>query len=259
VIASKVPPKNHIWPAFKGVPISEIFPSAHIEKCVDDSLRSLAVDSIDIMQFHVWQDGFVDNDDWKETIQKLTKVGKVRFWGISANDYQPSNCLRALDTGLISTVQFIFNIFHQKPTEKLFPYALKNNIGLIARVPLDEGGLTGKFTLETKFSKGDFRRDYFSAERLKELVRRTDELKKLLGKEASELIELDMKYILSWAEVSTVIPGMHKISYVDKNIAQSDGRKLSGELMEQIKKHVWERNFYSSLDPQLEKTSYVEL
>lgn len=151
ILATKIPPKNMHWPALKGVLISEVFPNDWIEKCIDDSLRSLDTDVIDLIQFHVWQDTFADEDGWKETIQKIIKSGKVKHWGISINDYQPSNCLKTLDTGLISTIQFIFNIFHQKPTEKLLPYAKKHNIGLIARVPLDEGGLSGRLTTDTVF------------------------------------------------------------------------------------------------------------
>jgi len=138
ILATKVPPKNMEWPAWREIPTPEVFPKDHIEKCVDDSLRSLGVDYIELVQFHVWQDSFVDNEDWKEAVQKTIKSGKVKYWGISINDYQPTNCFRTLDTGLISTIQFIFNIFHQKPTERLLPFAKENNIGLIARVPLDD-------------------------------------------------------------------------------------------------------------------------
>lgn len=257
VIATKVPGKNMKWPAWKGVPISEVFPKDHIEKCVDDSLRSLGVDSIDLVQFHVWQDDFVNDDGWKETIQKIMKSGKVKYWGISANDYQPTNCLKALDTGLISTVQFIFNIFHQKPTEKLFPYAREHNIGLIARVPLDEGGLTGTFTEQTTFEDGDLRKEFFTQERLHELVKRTDALKKLLNGEAKTLPEFDLRYILSFDEISTTIPGMRKVKNVEVNTAVSDGRKLSQELLYELKKHVWERNFYPQKDPSMRNTNYL--
>ena len=170
IVATKVPPKNWKWPAWRDVSISEVFPNDHIEKCVDDSLRSLGVETLDLVQFHVWQDSFVDEDGWKYTIQKLSKVGKVKYWGISINDYQPSNCLKTLDTGLISTIQFIFNVFHQKPTEKLFPYAKEKNIGLIARVPLDEGGLSGNFEASTVFEKGDFRQNYFTKEETIEIL-----------------------------------------------------------------------------------------
>jgi len=244
VIATKVPPKNMKWPAPKGVPISKVFPNEHIERCVNDSLKSLGVDAIDLVQFHVWQDYFSKEDSWKETIQRLTDEGKVRFWGISINDYQPTNCINTLDTGLISTVQCIFNIFHQKPAGKLFEYARKNDIGLIARVPLDEGGLSGKFTQKTKFQKGDLRRSYFRGPRLKELVERTNKLSKLLGKEARTLPELALRYILSFDEISTAIPGMRRLQHVESNVSVSDGRRLSPKLMKKLKKHSWERNFY---------------
>lgn len=258
IIASKIPPKNMQWPVFKGTPIEEVFPADHIEKCVDDSLLSLGIDTLDLMQFHVWQDDFVDDDDWQRAVEKITKAGKVKFWGISANDYQPSNCIRALDTGLISTVQFIFNIFHQKPTEKLLPYAEENNIGLIARVPLDEGGLTGKFTRDTKFEEGDFRSAYFSKDRLSELVDQTDKLKSLLNGETKTLVELALRYILSWEEISTVIPGMRKVAYVESNTAVSDGKKLSEELMKKLQNYAWERNFYDGHDPALSESNFVE-
>ena len=261
VVATKIAPKNLTWPAREVTPISEVFPNDHIESCVNDSLRSLGVDSLDLVQFHVWHDDFVNEDGWKETIQRLTKEGKVKHWGISINDYQPSNCLRTLDTGLIGTIQFIFNIFHQKPTEKLFPYAKEHNIGLIARVPLDEGGLTGTFTEATTFEEGDFRAKYFRDDRLKELVSRTDKLKDLLGKEAQTLPELDLRYILSFDEISSVIPGMRKTRNVEANAAVSDGRKLTPQLMETLKQHTWERNFYSEseLDPALKDTGYIEI
>jgi len=204
----------------------------------------LGVESLDVAQFHVWQDDFADRDEWKKVVERLTREGKVKNWGISVNDYQPSNCLRTLDTGLISTIQFIFNIFHQKPTEKLLPYAKEHGIGLIARVPLDEGGLAGNFTVETEFAEGDLRSKYFSGERLPELVRRTDALKELLGDEAATLAELSLRYILSFDAISTTIPGMRKMKNVEANAAVSDGQRLSVDLLEKLKYQAWERNFY---------------
>ncbi len=245
IIATKVPPKNFHWPAPNGISIDDVFPVDWIESCVNDSLKSLGLDCLDLVQFHVWQDDFVNRDEWKQTIQKLSQEGKVKYWGISANDYQPSNCLKALDTGLFSTIQFIFNLFHQEPTKELLPYAQEHNIGLIARVPLDEGGLSGKFTLETKFAEGDFRNRYFSPDRLKQLIEHTDKLKSLLGSEAQTLAELDFRYILSFPQISTVIPGMRRIAYVEANMAISDGRTLSPKLIEELKQHAWERNFYN--------------
>lgn len=257
IVATKIAPLNWHWPAWQNIDITEVFPESRIISCVEDSLRSLKTDSIDLVQFHVWQDEFANHDEWKQTISKLTKEGKVKHWGISINDYQPSNCLKTLDTGIIETIQFIFNIFHQKPTEKLLPYAKEHNIGLIARVPLDEGGLSGKFTNETVFAEGDFRGEYFSKDRLKELVLRTDKLKEIMGDEASSLSELALKYILSFPELSVVIPGMRKLPHVEANVAVS-GKTLSRELMEKLKTMRWERNFYSNHDPVMEVNEYIE-
>ena len=224
---------------------------------MDSSLKSLEIDSLDLMQFHVWQDQFVEDDEWKTEIQNITKKGKVKYWGISINDYQPSNCFKTLETGLIDTIQFIFNIFHQKPIEKLLPYAKQHNIGLIARVPRDEGGLTGKLTLESKFSD-DMRSKYFSEERLKLFIPRINKLEKLVGKEAKTLPELALRWILSFDEISAVIPGTRKVKYVDENVSVSDGRKLTGEFMEKLKQHAWERNFYVDLDPSTKNYGYIE-
>jgi aryl-alcohol dehydrogenase-like predicted oxidoreductase len=258
VIATKVAPKNWKWPAWRGIPIDEVFPTEWITSCVEDSLRSLGVDCLDLVQFHVWQDEFVERDEWKKAVTRLTKQGKVKHWGISVNDYQPSNCLRTLDTGLIATIQFIFNIFHQKPTEKLLPYARQHDIGLIARVPLDEGGLAGNFTTDTIFEEGDFRQQFFGGDRLSELVKRTDDLKQLMGDEAETLAELALRYILSFGEISSVIPGMRQTKNVEANTSLSDGRKLSQELMAKLKDHAWERNFYPGPDPSLASTGYIE-
>ncbi len=256
-VATKIPGKNMKWPAWQGIEIDEVFPEEWIISCVEDSLRSLRTDSLDLVQFHVWQDSFAARDEWKQTIAKLTEDGKVKHWGISINDYQPSNCLKTLDTGLIDTIQFIFNIFHQKPTEKLLPYAKKNNIGLIARVPFDEGGLIGKFTTDTIFAKGDFRGEYFKQDRIPELMRRIDALKSFFGPEASSMPELALKYILSHQQISAVIPGMRRLYQVESNMSAS-GNTLSDELMTTLKQHSWERNFYPNLDPSLESVGYIE-
>src|SRR5680860_1132934 len=227
IIASKIPPKNMEWPAHQGILVSEIFPVEHIIRCVDESLKSLGVDYIDLMQFHVWQDYFINDSEWKEAIKSISKSGKVKHWGISINDYQPSNCFKTLDSGLFSVVQCIFNIFHQRPLETLFLSAKKNNVGIIARVPLDEGGLSGKFNADTVFTTDDFRSQYFTKDRLIELGQRLEPLKKIAKENNLTMTELDFKFILSSPEVSTVIPGMRKIEYVEQNNKYSDSKILS--------------------------------
>lgn len=244
VVATKIPPKNWSWPAQPGIEIDEVFPDDWIEKCVDDSLRSLGVESIDLMQFHVWQDDFANRDEWKMMVEKIKKSGKVKFFGISVNDYEPDNCIKTLDTKLIDTIQFIFNIFHQKPTEALLPYAKANNIGLIARVPLDEGGLSGKLFSTDQFAEGDFRKRYFGGDRMKELVKRNEKLIDLCV-DTKCLPELSLRYILSFDEVSSVIPGMRKTAHVEANMRAVEKGKLDPRLMEKLKEHAWERNFYN--------------
>ena len=241
-VASKIYPVNREWPALPEIPIEQVFPFSWIYEAVQLSLYNLQVDSIDLMQFHVWQDSFAATDYWKEAIKDLTAQGKVKRWGISINDYQPTNVLKTLQTGLIDTVQFIFNIYHQEPEKELLPFALKNKVGLIARVPLDEGGLTGKITPETIF--GDFRDDFFKNGRKVEVIERAEKLKKVMGNEASSLPELALRWILSHDEISVVIPGMRKVKHALDNAKVSDGRNLSDSLMAELKNHVWERNFY---------------
>lgn len=243
LIASKVPPKNFEWPARDGVSIEEVFPKDWIVDKVHDSLRRLSIEAIDLLQFHVWQDDFVEADEWKEVIQDLTHQGKVKHWGISANDYQPTNVLRTLGTGLIESVQFIFNIFHQEPEKELLPYCAKNKIGLIARVPLDEGGLSGKITPKTQF--GDFRDDYFKGSRRQEVFDRVRIIKSIMGDEALDLPELALRWVLTHFEVSTVIPGMRTADHVEDNVQASTRGPLAEGLMAVLKDQAWERNFYN--------------
>lgn len=241
-VASKIYPMNRQWPALSKVPIEQVFPLSWIYEAVQLSLYNLQVDSIDLVQFHVWQDSFAVTDYWKEAVRDLTARGKVKHWGISINDYEPANVLKTLETGLIDTVQFIFNIYHQEPEKELLPFAEKNNIGLIARVPLDEGGLTGKITPETVF--GDWRDDFFKGSRKREVIEKAEALKKLMRDEATDLPELALRWILTHKEVSTVIPGMRKVAHALDNARVSDGRNLSDPLMTELKSHAWERNFY---------------
>lgn len=258
IVATKIPPKNMKWPAWKGIPVSEVFPADHIEKCVDDSLRSLGLETIDLMQFHVWQDDFIVSEELKEVMQIIAKKGKVRYWGISVNDYQPTNCLEALATGLFSSVQTIFNIFHQKPAQELFPYAAKHNIGIIARVPLDEGGLSGKFTKDTIFAEGDFRSRYFTRERLKELSFHIERLKDICKRHnVGSVAELAFRFILSHPQVSTTIPGMRRMAHLKENMAISEKGVLSESILTELTQEVWERNFYPDVDPSLKNSGYL--
>jgi aryl-alcohol dehydrogenase-like predicted oxidoreductase len=243
-VATKIPPKNRIWPSRPGTPLSEAFPYDHIIASTEQSLRNLNVVTIDILQLHVWNDDWADQDEWKRAFAKLKEQGKVRHFGISINDHQPSNGVLAAATGLIDTFQVRYNIFDQTPEEKLFPLCRKMNLGIIARVPFDEGALTGAITPETTFPRGDFRNNYFAGERKEEVFRRTERLKRLLGDEAGSLPELALRFCLHPPAVSTVIPGMRSIRNVRANCSVSDGRTLSDSLLAQLRGHAWKKNFY---------------
>ncbi|TAK31618.1 MAG: aldo/keto reductase [Saprospiraceae bacterium] len=239
-VASKIPPKNRIWPSKPHFSIDDVFPPDYITEYVERSLKNLGIEQIDLMQFHVWEDAWANHDEWKAAIQKLTGEGKVAFWGISINRWEPENSLQTLQTGLIDTVQVIYNIFDQSPEDRLFPLCQKLDIGVIARVPFDEGTLTGKLTKDTIFPEGDWRSTYFVPENLNASVDHADALKPLVPPGMS-LPEMALRFILSNPDVHTTIPGMRLTRHVESNTAASDGKPLPGTLLSQLKKHRWNR------------------
>jgi aryl-alcohol dehydrogenase-like predicted oxidoreductase len=243
-VATKVPPKNRAWPAARGVPVSACFPAAHIVACAERSLRNLGMETIDLLQLHVWQDEYLDQEGWRDSLLGLKRSGKVRQLGVSVNDHDPASALRAVGSGLFDAIQVIYNVFDRSPEAELFPACLEHGVGVLARVPLDEGGLTGTITPQTTFPEGDFRNRYFAGERRRQVWERTERLKALLGDEAQTLPELALRFCLSHPAVSTVIPGMRRVATVEANTSVSDGRLLSPALREALKAHAWPRNFY---------------
>ncbi len=243
-VATKIPPKNGQWPARAGVPASEAFPRDHVIACTERSLRNLGLEAIDVQQFHVWSDEWVGQGDWLEAIGLLKEQGKIRFFGVSINDHQPDNALTLLDTGVVDTVQVIYNIFDQSPEDHLFPVCQQRNVGVIVRVPLDEGGLTGKVTPETTFPEGDFRASYFAGERKREVFARVQAIVADLGVSLDEAAEIALRYTLSHPAVSTVIPGMRSVRNAERNCAIGDGRGLTPEQTETLKAHRWVRSYY---------------
>jgi aryl-alcohol dehydrogenase-like predicted oxidoreductase len=243
-VATKVPPKNGKWPARPGSRLRDVFPYNYILQRAEESLRHLGMDTVDLLQLHVWNDDWTDESEWSDAVAKLKEQGKIRHFGVSINDHQPENALRLAATGKVDTVQVIHNIFDQSPEDKLYPFCLEKNIGIIVRVPLDEGGLSGMITADTQFPHGDFRVDYFRDDRRQQIVDRVSKFKKLLGEEAASIPELALRYVLSFPAVSTVIPGMRSVKNVQSNCRVSDGRSLSDKMMRELKDHRWDRNFY---------------
>lgn len=239
-VATKIPPKNRKWPSKREFLLKDVFPSDYIIEYTEKSLKNLGVETIDLQQFHVWEDGWADEDEWQDTIIKLTQQGKVRAWGISINRWEPDNSLKTLHTGLIDAVQVIYNIFDQAPEDNLFPLCRKMDIGVIARVPFDEGTLTGTLTKETVFPKEDWRSTYFVPENLSSSVDHAEALRPLIP-EGMAMPEMALRFILSNPDVSTTIPGMRKLKNVVANMEAGDGKGLSKDLLEQLKSHRWDR------------------
>ncbi|MEO5600239.1 MAG: aldo/keto reductase [Cyclobacteriaceae bacterium] len=238
--ATKIPPKNFQWPSKPDFKLEECFPKAHIIEYTEKSLKNLNVDCIDLQQFHVWEDSWAKNDEWKEAVAQLKKEGKIKFIGVSVNRWEPDNVLQTLKTGLIDAVQVIYNIFDQAPEDHLFPLCRKLKIGVIARVPFDEGSLTGTLTKDTTFPEGDWRATYFVPENLHSSVDHADAIKPLMP-DGMFMPEMALRFILGNDDVHTIIPGMRKVRNVEANIAASNGKRLETRLMEKLKKHRWDR------------------
>jgi aryl-alcohol dehydrogenase-like predicted oxidoreductase len=244
-VATKIPPKNEIWPAPHGLPPEEAFPGDHVRECTEQSLKNLEIDAIDVQQFHVWQDDWVGRGDWLEAVEDLKQEGKVHFFGVSINDHQPENAIRLIQTGVVDTVQVIYNLFDQSPEDELFPACLEHGVGVIVRVPFDEGALTGSIMPDTSFEEGDFRNHYFRDDRKREVQERVRAIVSELGASEDEIAEIALRYILSQPAVSTVIPGMRSVRNVERNMAVGDGQGLSEEWVQRLKSHRWVRNFYA--------------
>jgi aryl-alcohol dehydrogenase-like predicted oxidoreductase len=223
-VATKIPPKNMVWPAPSGLHPNETFPGEYVRECTEQSLKNLGLEAIDVQQFHVWHDEWVGAGDWLEAVESLKGEGKIRFFGVSINDHQPANAVKLMQTGMVDTVQVIYNVFDQSPEDELFPACIENDVGVIVRVPFDEGALTGRVTPETTFDEDDFRNDYFRGDRKEEVYERVRTIVSEVGVSEEEMAEVALRYVFSHPAVSTVIPGMRSVRNVERNMAVADGR-----------------------------------
>ncbi|MEA2420833.1 MAG: hypothetical protein QOE60_3039 [Thermoleophilaceae bacterium] len=244
-VATKVPPMNLIWPAPAGVPVEEVYPGSHIRECAERSLDNLGLERIDLLQLHVWSDEWTDQGDWRAAVDDLRSAGKIGHFGISINDHQPGNALRLIASGAVDTVQVIYNLFDQSPEDELFPACREHGVGVIARVPLDEGALTGTIGPDTEFPEGDFRSSYFRGDRKREVQERVQAIAADLGIAPDELAEVALRFVLSEPTVSTAIPGMRSVRNVERNVAAAERGGLPDDWREQLRAHRWVRNFYA--------------
>ncbi|MDX2430709.1 MAG: aldo/keto reductase [Bacteroides sp.] len=238
--ATKIPPKNFQWPSKREYPLADSYPPSHIQEYVEKSLKNAGLEAFDLMQFHTWEDLWLQDDSWVAKMLDLKSQGLFHAIGISMNRWEPWNGVKAVKSGIIDSVQLIYNIFDQNPKDELFPACREQNVGVIARVPFDEGTLTGLLTKETTWPDGDWRNTYFVPENLISSVEHADALKPLVP-EGMTMPEMALRFILGEASVSTIIPGMRKLSHAEMNIACSDAGTLDATLMHELEKHRWDR------------------
>ena len=242
VVATKIPPKNLQWPALDSYAIDDVFPADHIRQSTETSLRNLGIDTIDVQQLHVWTDQWAEDERWQRAVDDLKREKLIRAFGISVNRWEPSNILKALETGLVDSVQVVYNVFDQNPEDELFPACRASGVAVIARVPFDEGSLTGTLTRESTWPEGDWRNLYFSPDKLAAAMDHVDTLRRDVP-DGMSLAELALRFILSNPDVTTVIPGMRKPRHVEANMAVSDGRPLPADVLARLRRHAWVRTY----------------
>jgi aryl-alcohol dehydrogenase-like predicted oxidoreductase len=241
-VATKVPPKNRVWPGKGTTPVTQVFPYDYIVEMTEKSRRNLGVSKIDLQQLHVWSDAWVEDDGWQRAARDLKANGVIEGFGISVNRWEADNVLKALDTGLVDAVQVVYNVFDQAPEDKLFPACLEKDVAVIARVPFDEGSLTGTLKADQTWPKGDWRNLYFTPEHIAETLPRVEALRALVPADSS-LPDLALRFILHHPAVSTTIPGMRSLPHVESNIAASDALPLGAGLIRALRSHRWERTW----------------
>lgn len=238
--ATKIPPKNRRWPSSRGELLEDAFPPEYIREYTEKSLANLGLPKLDLIQFHVWEDAWADDERWQRATEDLKREGLVGAVGVSINRWEPWNALRTIQTGAIDSVQVIYNIFDQAPEDELFPACREHGIAVIARVPFDEGTLTGKLTKESRWPEGDWRNTYFVPENLIPSVERADALKPLVPA-GMTMAEMALRFVLSNLDVSTTIPGMRSPERVEENIGASDAGPLPERLLDELRAHRWDR------------------
>jgi aryl-alcohol dehydrogenase-like predicted oxidoreductase len=241
-VATKAPPKNMQWPGKASTPPGDAYPADHIRSCTETSLRNLGVDRVDLQQLHVWSDAWVGDEGWRREAERLKQDGLVGGFGISVNRWEPSNVIRAIETGLIDSVQVVYNIFDQAPEDALFPACRTHGVAIIARVPFDEGSLTGALARGMTWPAGDWRNSYFTPDKLAATLDRVDAIARDLPPELP-LPEAALRFILENGDVATIIPGMRKVRNVEANMAVSDGRRLPQAVAATLRSHRWDRTY----------------
>jgi aryl-alcohol dehydrogenase-like predicted oxidoreductase len=240
-VATKIPPAPGPWPPEPYDRLEERFSERYLRERLERSLRDLRTDCIDLVQLHTWTRAWNCHPTAFEVLQAMQREGKLRAIGVSTPEQDQNAPVALMHAGLLDAVQLIYNIFDQEAQAELLPVALEHDVGVIVRVALDEGALTGKFTVDTQFADDDFRNRYFAGDRLERTVRRVARINEAVGAEEANLATAALKFALKPQAVSVVIPGMRNVAQVDANLAVGNQAPLSDALERRLRAHQWRR------------------
>jgi len=244
IVATKTPPTGGPWPPSPYCVAAQRYPEGYLRTNVEERLRNLGTDRIDILQLHTWTRAWNRNPEPFEVLRALKKEGKVRFVGVSTPEHDQNSVIDLMRGGWVDVVQVIYNVFEQEPAAELLPAAAEAGVGVIVRVVFDEGSLTGKWTKDTVFPQGDFRRAYFEGDRLGRSVARAARVAGAVEGSGFTLPQAAIKFALAHGAVGTVIPGMRNPQQADANCRVSDLPPITAELCQRLREHNWRRGFW---------------
>lgn len=243
-VCTKTPPVAGKWPPSPYCKIEERYPEKYLRENVEERLKNLQVESLDVLLLHTWTRAWNDNPDALKILQKMKSEGLIKQIGISTPEHDQNCVVQLMRDGVVDVLQVIYNIFEQEPAAQLFPVAVETGTGIIVRVAFDEGVLTGKYKGDEQFARDDFRSNYYAGDRLERGVRRTEKIKEKFTNSGISMPELALKFALSHEAVSTVIPGIRNRKQALQNTAVSDLPDLKMETLEQLRDHMWNRGFW---------------
>lgn len=244
VVATKTPPAPGDWPPSPYDDAEARYSMEYLRQNIAERLEANGTEKLDVLQLHTWTRAWNRNPTPFAHLRELQQEGFVGLIGISTPEHDQNSVIDLMRGGWIDTVQVIYNLFEQEPAAELLDVAGETGTAVIVRVAFDEGVLTGKFTNETTFPEGDFRRGYFEGDRLSRAVARTEEIRKDIAETGLTMAQVALKFALSHPAVSTVIPGMRNAAQAEANCAVSDLPDLDPELLTTLRRHNWRRAFW---------------
>lgn len=240
-LVTKAPPLPGNWPPHPHENIEDRYPESHLRANLEERLRMLNTDCIDVLLLHIWSRTWNRAPAALDTLEAFKREGKIRAYGISTPDHDQDQLNTLLAAGRLDVVQLVYNLFEQQPAAEALPLAQSSGTAVMARLALDEGALTGKLTPATRFPEGDFRNRYFAGDRLTRTVKRVATIQEDLDGTSHTIAQAALKFVLAHPAVSTVIPGMRNAAQAEANVGITDLPDLAPDLLIRLRRHIWLR------------------